>query len=75
MSIPYHFDWFCGALALTTTYVVGKKKWYGWCLGALTNVLFVFLNIYLHVWGVVPVSAFLCFMNIWNMFKWLKEKP
>ena len=70
--IPYHLDWVCGVLAMTSTYVVGKKKWYGWPIAAITNACFVYLNIKLHVWGVVPVSATLCVMNVWNTVKWLK---
>jgi hypothetical protein len=68
-----HLDWVCGAMALLSTFVLGKKKWYGWLISATTNALFVVLNARAHLWGVVPVSLFCCILNLWNMVKWWRE--
>jgi hypothetical protein len=69
-----HLDWICGAMALLSTYTIGKKLWYGWVISATTNALFVVLNTRAHLYGVVPVSALCCAMNLWNMVKWMKER-
>ncbi len=67
-------DWLCGAMALLSTYTLGKKLWYGWVISAITNALFVVLNARAHYWGIVPVSALCCILNLWNMILWILEK-
>ena len=65
-----HLDWIGGGAALLSMWLVGKKQWTGWAIGAATHLLFVWLNYRAGYIGLIPLSVCAFFLSVRNGTQW-----
>ena len=66
-------DYIGGALALLSTWLVGRKKWHGWALGVGANAFYLAIDVKYKLWGLIPVCVLVVGISVFNAVKCFKE--
>lgn len=64
------WSWCLDAGGLTSTYIVGKKRWWGWVVWQGVNALWVVYAFTTSQWGFLPGCAIYAVLNWRNMVSW-----
>lgn len=63
-------DWIPAFLILISTVATGKKKAWGWLVGALGSLIFVFITAHKGLYGMVFMNAVFVIISCINYLKW-----
>lgn len=67
-------DWLGAFTILLSIYLTGKKIAIGWLVSIVGAVIYGIIAVHNGLWGWVAMEVALSCMNLWNYFKWIKEK-
>lgn len=70
----WHIDWALGLVALVGVHLTGKKMWQGQAVSAVNSVLLASMNVYLHMYGFVPVCVLIAIISGRNAVLWRSGK-
>ena len=74
MSLPlFHMDWVGCAISISGQALIAKRWWVGWVLSALGNAIFLYVDIYAKLWGMIPVCLVFIALAVWTAFLWRKK--
>ena len=63
------------AITIYTMFLAGDKKKGAWAFGLFNQVLWLTWIITTKSWGLLPMTAALCFVYIRNYLKWSTPSP
>jgi len=66
-------DWLAGLLELAGVWQVGNKSRHGFLICLACNLLWIAVAFHRQVYGLIPVSIAMFFVNIRNFRKWGRE--
>ena len=64
----------CG-LTISSTILVGRKRWQGWIVAALNSVLICFIGWNTSQLGFIPANVFCLALYAYNLREWSKSPP
>ena len=64
----------CG-LTISSTILVGRKRWQGWIVAALNSVLICFIGWNTSQLGFIPANLFCLALYGYNLREWSKSSP
>lgn len=67
-------DWVTGAITVLGMELVAKKRWYGWLVSLVNQVLWIYLIVDKKLWGLAPLTAILCFRYTTFLIRWRREQ-
>jgi hypothetical protein len=63
-------DWIIGGFSIGTMELIARRKWYGWALGLLGQVPWLWLIVQQQLWGFLPVTFFLAWRYTRALRSW-----
>lgn len=63
-------DWVCSGFILTSMFLIGKKKWYGWLVSLTGQICWFYLLISRELYGLMPAATILTILYAWNLRQW-----
>lgn len=63
-------DWIIGGFSIVTMELIARRKWYGWALGLLGQVPWLWLIVQRQLWGFLPVTLFLAWRYTHALRTW-----
>ena len=67
-------DWIAFVLSMGSQYYSGLKDPKCWFFSTSTQLIFIYINIRLQLWGLVAMSLVHLVMNVRNWRLWTSEK-
>ena len=67
-------DYIAGIILLGSMYLTGKKKWYGWVLSVVGNIIWLYIGLATRMGGLWTISVIMIVIGIINMVKWYKKR-
>lgn len=65
-----HIDWVGCAVSLAALVLVGRKHWSGWIFSAVSQLVFLWINWHMGLYGLVPMSVISFCISVYNAAKW-----
>jgi hypothetical protein len=67
-------DYLSCVLTVTSTVLVGRRRWEGWALGAANSVLMCVIGIQTEQSGLIPANLFCMVVSAINLRAWRKAR-
>ena len=67
------WSWVLAALGVTTVIIAGRKKWWAWPIGILTEALWVYYSIISEQYGFIVASFAYIIVYFRNTKIWYKD--
>lgn len=68
-----YWSWLLAALGIATMFFAGRKKWWAWPIGILTETLWVVYSIITEQYGFIVASMAYIVIYLKNTNSWYKE--
>ena len=66
-------DYLSCLLTITSTVLVGRRRWEGWALGALNSVIICVIGIRTEQSGFIPANVFCMVVSAMNLRAWRRS--
>ncbi len=67
------WSWLLAAMGITTIFFAGKKKWWAWTIGIVTETLWVYYSIVTKQYGFIVASFVYIAIYFKNTRSWRKD--
>lgn len=67
-------DWIAGIGEIAAKVVVGRKNKWGWILHIISGILWTIIALQTKIYGLLIITVPAFAVNIYNFWKWSKEK-
>lgn len=68
------WSWVLAALGITTMFFAGRKKWWAWPIGIITEILWVYYSYHTNQHGFIFASIVYILVYFKNTRHWYKEQ-
>jgi hypothetical protein len=68
-----HLDYISCVLTISSTFMVGRHKWYGWVVAAVNSIIICIIGVRARQYGLVPANLFCLGLYAGNVFAWRKN--
>jgi len=67
-------DYLSCLLTITSTILVGRRRWEGWALGAMNSVLMCIIGFRTEQSGLIPANVFCMVVSAVNLRAWRRSR-
>lgn len=67
------WSWILAAMGITTIFFAGKKKWWAWPIGIVTETLWIYYSIVTKQYGFIVASLMYIAIYFKNTKSWRKN--
>ena len=68
------WSWLLAAMGITTVFFAGRKKWWAWSVGIVTECLWVYYSIITNQYGFIVASFAYIVVYFGNTKNWYRDQ-
>lgn len=73
MIVEYIYQVFVSSMNIATMWMAGNKHKDTWLFAIGTQLSWLVLIVWQHLWGILPFNLFMWYISIRNHIKWRRE--
>jgi hypothetical protein len=73
-QLPWFISYLVGSMSLLSSYIVGKKLWWGWAINIANLFVLAYINFHFHLYGLVVVNIIMLYVFQKNAREWYKNR-